>query len=94
MSKGEQPRALRQSLKSHLRRAGPPGRGDFSFRDFSHAPSDKNLSKNGSAHKGGSLCVKDVFAKKFLVPGEIPLSALAPARRQGRQVNRKLRPPH
>src|SRR5258706_9438622 len=29
----------------------------------SHAPSDKNLSKNGSAHKGGSLCVKDVFAK-------------------------------
>jgi hypothetical protein len=25
--------------------------------------------------------VKDVFAKKILVPGEIPLSALAPARR-------------
>jgi hypothetical protein len=24
-----------------------PGRGDFSFRDFGHAPSDKNLSKNG-----------------------------------------------
>jgi len=70
MSKGEQPRALRQSLKSHLRRAGPPGRGDFSFRDFSHAPSDKNLSKNGSAHKGGSLCVKDVFEKKFLGAGE------------------------
>jgi hypothetical protein len=22
-----------------------------------------------------SLCVKDVFAKKFLVPGEIPLAA-------------------
>jgi hypothetical protein len=30
-----------------LRRAGPPGRGDFSFGDFSHALSDKNLSKNG-----------------------------------------------
>ena len=25
--------------------------------------------------------MKDVFAKRFLVPGEIPLSALAPARR-------------
>jgi hypothetical protein len=25
--------------------------------------------------------VKDAFAKKFLVPGEIPLSALAPSRR-------------
>src|SRR5262249_20291262 len=24
---------------------------------------------------GGSLCVKDVFAKNFLVPGEIPLAA-------------------
>jgi hypothetical protein len=35
----------------------------------------------GSAIKGGSLFVKDVFAKKFLVAGEIPLSALAPARR-------------
>jgi hypothetical protein len=70
MSKGEQPRALRQSLKSHLRRAGPPGRGDFSFGDFSHAPSPKNLSKNGLPQKGGSLSVKDVFEKKFLVPGQ------------------------
>ena len=70
MSKGEQPRALRQSLKSHLRRAGPPGRGDFSFRDFSHAPSPKNLSKNGLPQKGGSLSVEGVFAKKFSGAGE------------------------
>jgi hypothetical protein len=48
----------------------PPGRGDFWILKIAHAPSDKNLSKNGSAHKGGSLCVKDVFAKKFLVPEE------------------------
>jgi hypothetical protein len=27
------------------------------------------------SHKGGSLCVKDAFAKKFLAPGEIPLAA-------------------
>jgi hypothetical protein len=33
--------------------------------------------------------VKDVFAKKFLVPGEIPLAALARQRvGQRRQVNR------
>jgi hypothetical protein len=55
--------------KQRVRRRSP-GRGDFWILKIAHAPSDKNLSKNGSAHKGGSLCVKDVFAKKFLVPGE------------------------
>jgi len=64
-----------------VRQMRPPGRGDFWILKIAHAPSDKNLSKNGSAHKGGSLCVKDVFAKKILVPGEIPLAALAPAYR-------------
>ena len=57
------------------RLCGPPGRGDFSFGEFSHAPSPKNLSKNGSAHKGGSLCVKEVLQKSFLVPKDIPLAA-------------------
>jgi hypothetical protein len=52
-----------------VRQMRPPGRGDFWILKIAYAPSDKNLSKNGSAHKGGSLCVKDVFAKKFLVPG-------------------------
>jgi hypothetical protein len=62
---------------AHLKRAWmcvrqmrPPGRGDFWILKIAHGPSDKNLSKNGSAHKGGSLSVKDVIAKKFLVPGE------------------------
>jgi hypothetical protein len=32
-----------------------PGRGDFWILKIAHAPSDKNLSKNGFAHKGGSL---------------------------------------
>ena len=36
-----------QLTNSLLRRAGPPGRGDFCFGDFTHAPSPKNLSKNG-----------------------------------------------
>src|SRR5262249_18464177 len=36
---------------------------------IAHAPSDKNLSKNGSADKGGSLCVKDAFAIRFFGVG-------------------------
>ena len=47
----------------------PPGRGTFHSENLIMPPSDKNLSKNGSAHKGGSLCVKDVFAKKFFCAG-------------------------
>jgi len=38
-------------------------------------PLTKTCPKMVLSHKGGSLCVKDVFAKKFLVPGEIPLAA-------------------
>src|SRR5262249_10807892 len=76
MNRGEPPQR-RYSVQRAVVARSHPGRGDFSFRDFSHAPSDKNLSKNDSAHKGGSLCVKDAFAKNFLVPGEILLAALA-----------------
>src|SRR5262249_9269629 len=47
---------------------GPPGRGDFWILKIAHAPSDKNLSKNGSVPiKGVGFSVKDAFAKKFLV---------------------------
>ena len=38
-------------------------------------PLTKTCPKMFRPYKGGSLCVKDVFAKKFLVPGEIPLAA-------------------
>ena len=66
MSKGEQPRALRQSLQKSFATRWPPGRGDFSFGDFSHAPSPKNLSKNVSApQKGVAFLTKDVFEKNF-----------------------------
>ena len=66
-----------------VRQMRPPGRGDFSFGDFSHAPSPKNLSKNGFCpQKGGSLSDGRRFCKKnFQVRERIPLSALAPARR-------------
>ena len=81
MSKGEQPRALRQSLKSHLRRAGPPGRGDFWILKIAHAPSPKNLSKNGLPRKGVAFLWKAFLQKNFQVREKIPLSAL---RRMGR----------
>jgi hypothetical protein len=55
----------------------PPGRGDFWTLKIAHAPSPKNLSKNGLPQKGSSLSVEGVFAKKFQVRETIPLSALA-----------------
>ena len=56
-----------QLTNSLLRRAGPPGRGDFCFGDFTHAPSPENLPKNGFCpRKGGAFLTEDVFEKKFL----------------------------
>ena len=66
MSKGERPQALGQSLQKSF--ATRPPRGDFCFRDFTHAPSDKNLSKNGSVPlKGVAFLMENVFEKSFQV---------------------------
>jgi hypothetical protein len=75
------PQALGQSLqKSFATRWAPPGRGDFSFGDFSHAPSPKNLPKNDFCPlKGVAFLTEDVFEKNFQVPERVPLSALVPA---------------
>ena len=71
-----------QLTNSLLRRAGPPGRGDFRFGDFTRAPSPKSLSKNGFCPKKGvAFLTEDVFEKNFQLRERIPLSALAPARR-------------
>jgi hypothetical protein len=44
----------------------PPGRGDLYCRDFSHAPSDKNLSKNGFCpQKGAAFPRKTSLQKNF-----------------------------
>src|SRR5215471_19120077 len=59
----------------------PPVGGTFHFEILFMAPLTKTCPKMVLSHKGGSLCVKTFLQKKFLVPGEIPLSALAPARR-------------
>jgi 2-polyprenyl-6-methoxyphenol hydroxylase-like FAD-dependent oxidoreductase len=45
-------RATSSSAKSLLRRAGPPGRGDFSFGDFSHAPLPKTCPKRFAPKRG------------------------------------------
>src|SRR5262245_8143083 len=59
------------------RQTRPPGRGDFWILKIAHAASPKNLPKNGSAHKAGSLSVEGVVAKKNLVPGQVPLAVAA-----------------
>jgi hypothetical protein len=48
-----------------VRQMRPPGRGDCWILKIAHAPSPKNLSKNGLPQKGGSLSAEGVLAKKF-----------------------------
>jgi hypothetical protein len=47
-----------------------PGRGDFHFENLIMPPLTKTCPKMVPSHKGGSLCVKDAFAKNFLLPGD------------------------
>ena len=54
---------------------GPPVGGTFHFENLIMPPLPKTCPKMVLSHKGGSLCVKDVFAKKFFGVGEIPLAA-------------------
>jgi hypothetical protein len=70
-----------QLTNSLLRRAGPPGRGDFCFGDFTHAPSRKSLSKNGFCPKGVAFLTEGVFEKKLIA------SIALYARRCGRQAS-------
>src|SRR5215475_14185657 len=54
----------------------PPVGGTFHFENLIMPPLTKTCPKMVLSDKGGSLCVKDFFAKKnFLLPGEIPLAA-------------------
>ena len=47
-----------------VRQTRPPGRGDSWILKIAHAPSPKNLSKNGLPQKGGSLSVWKAFLQK------------------------------
>ena len=54
-----------------MRQTRPPGRGDFWILKIAHAPSPKNLSKNGFCpRKGVAFLCEGVFAKKFFGAGE------------------------
>ena len=61
-----------------VRQMRPPGRGDFWILKIAHAPSPKNLSKNGFCHrKGAAFLWKAFLQKKSQVREKIPLPALA-----------------
>jgi hypothetical protein len=79
----------------------PPVGGLLDSENCSCPLRQKPVQKWFCPIKGGSLCVKDVFAKKFLVPAEIPLAALASVLRKhstegrtpdavGPQIKRKI----
>ena len=70
-----QPPSAVSPSKRLLRRARPPVGGTFHFENLVMPPLPKTCPKMVLSHKGGSLCVKDAFARNFLVPGEIPLAA-------------------
>ena len=70
MSKGEQPRGPNSPFKSLFATRRTPRRGDFSFGDFSHAPSSKNLSKTVCHKKGVTFLWKTFLQKKFSGAGE------------------------
>jgi hypothetical protein len=55
-----------QLTNSLLRRAGPPGRGDFLFWRFHSCPlSQKPVQKRFLPQKGVAFLTEDVFEKNF-----------------------------
>ena len=59
-------------------RADPPVGGDFWILKIAHAPSPKNLSKNGFCPRKGVAFLSETFLQKNIqVREKIPLSALA-----------------
>ena len=53
-----------------VRQMRPPRRGHFWILKIAHAPSPKNLSKNGLPQKEVAFLVEGVFAKKFSGAGD------------------------
>jgi hypothetical protein len=54
-----------------VRQMRPPGRGEFWILKIAHAPSPKNLSKNGFCpRKGVAFLTEGAFEKKFSGAGE------------------------
>src|SRR5262245_55957275 len=59
----------RRATKSLSQRSWPPVGGTFHFENLIMPPLTKTCPKMVLSHKGGSLCVKDVFAKKIFGAG-------------------------
>ena len=80
MSKGEQPRALRQSLQKSFATRWPPGRGTF-LLEISVMPLSQKPAQKGflPPSKGVAFLTEAFLKKDFQVPERIPLSALVPA---------------
>ena len=58
--------------KASVRQMRPPGRGDFWILKITHAPSPKNLSKNGFCpRKGVAFLWKAFLQKNFQVREKI-----------------------
>ena len=67
MNRGEPPAPLVRQNAAAARLT--PGRGTFHFENLIMPPLTKTCPKMVLSHKRGSLCVKDVFAKKFFGAG-------------------------
>ena len=76
-----------------MRQMRPPGRGDFWILKIAHAPSPKNVFKNGFCpRKGVAFLWKAFLQKNFQVRERISLSALVPARMAAPASEPKARP--
>ena len=60
-----------------MRQIRPPGRGDFWILKIAHAPSPKNLSKNGFCPRKGAAFLRKAFLQKNFQVREKMLSAFA-----------------
>jgi hypothetical protein len=63
-----------------VRQMRPPGRGDFWILKIAHAPSPKNLSKNGLPQKGVAFLWKAFLQKNFQVREKILIELMARGR--------------
>src|SRR5262249_62250887 len=70
---------------------GPPVGGTFHFEYLIMPPLTKTYPKMVLSDKGGSLCVKDVFAKKFFGVGRDSAGGALASVRHNLQYNGSLK---
>src|SRR5262245_32445474 len=78
-----------------IRQMRPPVGGDCWILKIAHAPSPKNLPKNGFCPRKGVAFLRKTFSQKnFQVRERIPLSALVPAHTAAPLPGEAARAPH